>query len=58
MDRLCDRNAWLIKEIEVVVTADGSDNNIFQRCACVRGTSLGSFPWEDYEHGDWTCRLL
>ena len=41
VDRLFDRNAWQIKEIEVVVTADRSDNNRFQRCACVRGTSLG-----------------
>ena len=41
MDRLCDRNEWQIKELEVVVMPDGSDSNRFQRCACVRGTSLG-----------------
>ena len=38
VDRLCDRKAWKIKELEVVVM---NDDNRFQRCACVRGTSLG-----------------
>ena len=43
VDRLCDRNEWQIKELEVVVMPDGSDNNRFQRCACVSGTTLGVF---------------
>ena len=33
MDRLCDRKAWQIKELEVVMMTAGS--------ACVRRTSLG-----------------
>ena len=41
VDRLCVRNEWQIKELEVVLMPDGSYNNRFQRCACVCGTSLG-----------------
>ena len=41
VDRLCDRNEWQIKALDVVVMPDGSDNNRFQRCTCVRVTSLG-----------------
>ena len=55
MDRLCGRNEWQIKELEVVVMPGGSDNNRFQRCACVRGTALGVlFRGKNYDHGDWT----
>ena len=41
MDRLCKRDEWHIKALEVVVITDGNDNNRLQRCAGVRGTSLG-----------------
>ena len=41
VDRLSDRNAWQIKEFTVLVMTDGDDSNRHQRCACVRGTSLG-----------------
>ena len=41
MDCLSDRNEGQIKALQVVVMPDGSDNNRFQRCACVHGTSLG-----------------
>ena len=48
VDRLCDQNTWQIKELEVLVMIDGNDNNRLQRSACVRGTSLGSFPREGF----------
>ena len=41
VDRLSDQNVWRIKELTVVVMTIGNDNNRFQGCACVRGTSLG-----------------
>ena len=41
-DRLYKRNEWQIKALEVVVISDGNDNRL-QRCAGVRGTSLGVF---------------
>ena len=41
VDRLCGRNEWQIKELEQVVMPGGSDNNRYQRCACMSGTSLG-----------------
>ena len=46
VDRLCDRNEWQIKALEVVVMPDGSDNNRFQRRVCVAGLRWGSFPRE------------
>ena len=58
VDRLCDQNAWQIKELEVVVMTDGNDNNRLQRCACVCGTSLGVLSAGRIpDHGDWTDRL-
>ena len=58
VDRLCDRNAWQIKELAVVVMTDGNDDNRLQRCACVCRTSLGGpFRGNDSDHGDWTARL-
>ena len=41
VDRLCDQRTWQIKVSEVVVITDSNNNNGLQRCACVRGTSLG-----------------
>ena len=41
MDRLCDRKAWQINELEVVMMTAGNDDNRLQWCACVRRTSLG-----------------
>ena len=40
MDRFFGRDEWQIKELEVVVTPSGGDDIRFQRCACVRGTSM------------------
>ena len=41
VDRWCDHMVWQIKGSVVVVMTDRNDNNRLQRCACVRGTSLG-----------------
>ena len=41
MDRLCDYMAWQIKGPVVVIMTDMDENNSPQRCACMRGTSLG-----------------
>ena len=40
-DRLCKRDEWQIKALDVVVITDGNDNNRLQWCAGVCGTSLG-----------------
>ena len=32
----------MIKALEVVVITGGNDDNRLQRCACVRGSSLGA----------------
>ena len=40
VDRFCGRDEWQIKELEVVVTPGGGDDNGFQQCACVCGTSV------------------
>ena len=48
MDRLCDYMAWQIKGPVMVIMLDRDENNSPQRCACKRGTSLGSFPWEGF----------
>ena len=42
VDRLYHLNEWQIKALEVVVITDGNDNNRFQRCTCVRGSSMGA----------------
>ena len=41
VDRLCDYMAWQIKGSVVVVMTDRDENDSPQRCACMRGTSLG-----------------
>ena len=48
VDRLCDRKAWQIKELEVVVITAGNDDNRLHRCACVHGLRWGSFPREGF----------
>ena len=41
VDRLCGYRAWHIKGPVVVIMTGGDENNSPQRCACMRGTSLG-----------------
>ena len=41
VDRLCDQIARQINGFVMVMMTDRNDNNSLQRCACVRGTSLG-----------------
>ena len=41
MNRFFGRDEWLIKELEVVVSASGGDDIRILMCACVRGTSVG-----------------
>ena len=63
---------WIVSELEVVVTPGGGDDIRFQRCACVRGTSvcvisagklpilvIGPFDGEGgpLECSDWLGRL-
>ena len=57
VDRLCNRNEWQIKALEVVVIPDGNDNNIFQRCACMLDFAGGPFHGKDSDHADWTVLL-
>ena len=41
VDWLCDYITWRIKGPIVLIMTDGHENNSPQRCACMRGTSLG-----------------